>query len=203
MWIENDRVILRDMIPADVEDRIRWQTSETEWRDWDAPWESDPRSIYYTPFDEMAYRRACAEKLAKPMDETSRRRDFQICVKDDPQTHIGWCSCYTIDSEYRCSPTGCRHAIGIDIPVCAMRHKGYATAAWTLFIAYLFGTGLKELYTQTWSGNERVLGLMRKLGFCEVDRKIGIRFVNAQAYDALTLRLDKRAFACLAHTKKV
>ena len=27
------------MIPSDIEDNVRWDTTETEWSDYDAPWE--------------------------------------------------------------------------------------------------------------------------------------------------------------------
>ena len=32
-------VVLRDMGEADIEDEIRWNTVETQWAQWDAPWE--------------------------------------------------------------------------------------------------------------------------------------------------------------------
>ena len=32
-------IVLRDMIESDIEDYVRWFTTETEWSDWDAPWE--------------------------------------------------------------------------------------------------------------------------------------------------------------------
>lgn len=41
MRIENNKVILRDFIKKDIEDIIRWETIETEWQLWDAPWESN------------------------------------------------------------------------------------------------------------------------------------------------------------------
>jgi hypothetical protein len=32
-------VILRDFIQSDIEKRICWETEQTEWQLWDAPWE--------------------------------------------------------------------------------------------------------------------------------------------------------------------
>ena len=32
-------LILRDMRESDIEDYVRWFTTETEWGSWDAPWE--------------------------------------------------------------------------------------------------------------------------------------------------------------------
>lgn len=194
MRLLNDKVILRDMIASDAEDRVLWETLETEWLDWDAPWENDPASVYYAPFDEAALRRSLAGKLARIREDDGPRASFEICVNDAEQTHIGWCNSYRIDENCFYSPAGSRRAIGIDIPPEAARHKGYATAAWRLFIGYLFGNGESEVYTQTWSGNSRVLGLIEKLGFTEIDRKKGIRHVRGAQYDALTFHLTKAAF---------
>ncbi len=194
MRLENERVILRDLIASDVEDRVRWQTAETEWLSWDAPWENDPRSIFYEPFNEEQYRRACAARLAHPLDEDAMRMSFQICANDGKETHIGWCNCYYIDEEYNYTRYVARHAIGIDIPATAARRKGYATAAWTLFIRYLYAHGVTDIYTQTWSGNLRVQGLIKKLGFIEVSRKKDRHIINGEYYDALTFRLSRYAF---------
>ncbi len=35
----DDKVVLRDFLASDVEKRILWETTETEWQLWDAPWE--------------------------------------------------------------------------------------------------------------------------------------------------------------------
>ena len=42
MKIEYKDIILRDMTEADIEDDIRWYTVETDWSNWDAPWEPLP-----------------------------------------------------------------------------------------------------------------------------------------------------------------
>ena len=119
---------------------------------------------------------------------------FQICANDGKETHIGWCNCYYIDEEYNYTRYVARHAIGIDIPATAARRKGYATAAWTLFIRYLYAHGVTDIYTQTWSGNLRVQGLIKKLGFIEVSRKKDRHIINGEYYDALTFRLSRYAF---------
>ena len=40
MKIKNENIILRDMIESDIDDYVRWFTTETEWSNTDAPWES-------------------------------------------------------------------------------------------------------------------------------------------------------------------
>ena len=57
-----------------------------------------------------------------------------------------------------------------------------------------------EAYTQTWSGNQRMIGLARKLGFRESMRKPGLRRVRGTAYDGLTFRLDLDAFRPAIHS---
>lgn len=39
MQIKYEHIILRDMIESDIEDYVRWFTTETEWSNADAPWE--------------------------------------------------------------------------------------------------------------------------------------------------------------------
>ena len=39
MEIKFENIILRDMTESDIEDYVRWFTTETEWSKTDAPWE--------------------------------------------------------------------------------------------------------------------------------------------------------------------
>ncbi len=48
-----------------------------------------------------------------------------------------------------------------------------------------------ELYTQTWSGNVRMLRCAEKLGFIECDRDVGIREIDGEKYDGLTFKAEK------------
>jgi RimJ/RimL family protein N-acetyltransferase len=57
---------------------------------------------------------------------------------------------------------------------------------------YYFGSGVDALYTQTWSGNTRMIRCAEKLGFVECNRYVGIREVEGKAYDALTFRLERK-----------
>ena len=66
-----------------------------------------------------------------------------------------------------------------------------ALIAW---IKYLYNNGFQELYTQTWSGNERFLKLAKKVGFEEVLRLKDFRQVNGKNYDALTFKLNNDKF---------
>ena len=58
--------------------------------------------------------------------------------------------------------------------------------------------GERGIYTQTWSGNVRMIGLAEKLGFEEYRRKKGLRTVAGKPYDGLTFRLNEEKFRALS-----
>jgi len=187
MQIKNDKVILRDFIESDIEDRIHWELVETEWQLWDAPWEEDD-------FDPEAYRHKQLEKLKQQKPDNEVRWSFQVCINDEDQKHIGWCNAYRIDENYQYTREEGFCTIGIGLPDLASRRKGYATAAWILFIHYFINHGIKDIHTQTWSGNKRVIGLMTKLGFEECHREKDFKVINGQSYDSLTFKLNHNKF---------
>ena len=49
MKIEYKNIVLRDMTEKDIDDDIRWNTVETDWADWDAPWEALPDLLTFDP----------------------------------------------------------------------------------------------------------------------------------------------------------
>ncbi len=190
MELSNDLVILRDYEETDIDNHIRWWTLETEWQLWDAPWENDLSE----KFDPESYREKRLAQLAKREDENRIRRSFQISINNRERKHIGWCNAYLIDNYYRYSEGVGKWTLGISIPDLASRRKGYASAAWTLYIQYLLGQGIKEIYTQTWSGNERVIGLMKKLGFSLCNEKPKNVKVRGKYYSSLTFQLEVKNF---------
>ena len=117
MRLTFEDIALRDMQESDIEDYVRWFTTETKWNDYDAPWE--------------------------PIE------DIDICESDV------W-----------------GHGVG--------------TKVLRTFMNYYFDQGCHELYTQTWSGNFRMIRCAQKLGFQECEREIGNREVNGKKYDGLT-----------------
>ena len=54
-----------------------------------------------------------------------------------------------------------------------------------------FDHGADELYTQTWSGNTRMIRCAARLGFVECCRKAGLREVGGRKYDGLTFKINK------------
>lgn len=193
MTLQNGKIILRPLIARVIPDRIRWETEETEWQLWDGPWEYEGKTAKTLAAEAAEMEIRLTERLSELPGEGPVDR-FEICVNDEEETHVGWCGAYHIDEDCTIAETGTRCAVGVCIPPMSARRKGYAAAALCRYIEYLQGCGYTEVYTQTWSGNVRMIALAEKLGFVECRRKIGLRLVRGERYDGLTFRLDTEQF---------
>lgn len=192
--LNGKKVYLRDFRESDIAARIRWETEETEWQLWDGPWEYE--GLTQEQKDEglrsyVASMHKWVEKF-RDMPDDQPRTVFQICTMDDE--YIGWVGSYRIDEDFSFDDGGRLLAVGIDIPVVTARGRGCASEALCLAIDYLRAQGEPEIYTQTWSGNLRMIGLAQKLGFEECCRKPGIRTVRGEEYDGLTFRLNPEKY---------
>lgn len=194
MKIQYKNIVLRDMEERDIDDDIRWNTVETQWADWDAPWETEEE---LRTFDPENYRREELEWIGK------RKPDHRLSLEVDTAegVHIGSVSTYCLDENLDWKELTTeddrrkqRWAVGIEINEPAFWSGGWGTQALTALIRYHLSEGYTDLYTQTWSGNFRMVGLAEKLGFRECRRKVGIREVRGGIYDGLTFRLDRAAF---------
>lgn len=188
MYIQFRNIVLRDMVESDIEDYVRWFTTETEWSKTDAPWEP-------IESDEETERKSWTEyfESLKDIPDDVRRWKFEI---EWNGRHIGWVSAYPINEHYEWideiqDGQIVYRAIGIDICEPDVWGSGVGTNALGAFINYYFENGVNELYTQTWSGNTRMLRCAEKLGFEECNRYVGIRQVEGKTYDGLTFRLEK------------
>lgn len=188
MRIQSEMIVLRDMIESDIEDYVRWFTVEREWENWDAPWEKEDT-------DEKTERKSWTEyyESVKDRPDDARRWKFEI---EWNGKHIGWVSSYCIDENYewvgkiKDGQTVYR-AIGIDICEPDVQGKGIGTNTLRTFLNYHFADGVNEIYTQTWSGNVRMIRCAEKAGFVECSREVDSREVNGVKYDGLTFRLEK------------
>lgn len=196
MEIKAGNIVLRDMRESDIDDEIRWHTAETEWGLWDAPWETEDE---LKTFDAGAHRAKELAALQKPLPE--HRRCLEIDTAEG--VHIGYVSCYCIDEdccwlekapETEEERKKARWAVGLDICEPSYWSGGWGAAALSAFLRYHLDAGYTRLYTQTWSGNFRMIGLAQKLGFCECRREAGIRLVRGKTYDGLTFELDRPMF---------
>ena len=175
-------VVLRDMRESDIEDYVRWFVHDTEWMDWDAPWEwSAP-----APEDEERRSWAAYYEQVRSLPAGTPRWKYEV---DLDGKHVGWVSAYT-DLEYLDNPDG-SPAVGIDLPEQTARGRGVGTEALGQFVRELRSRGYSRVYTQTWSGNARMLRVAEKLGFVELCRRRGHRTVKGEPCDAITLVLEE------------
>lgn len=202
MELKNDLIILRDFIESDIEDRINWETVENEWQLWDAPWDYEGKEEQELTEDLERYKAKMQLWAEQQKADCELRTGFQICINNDARTYIGWCNAYRINESYEIIQTKGLCAVGIDIPAMTARGKGFAASALVLFIQYLLKNGEDEIYTQTWSGNKRMIGLANKIGFEECMRKANERKVDGQFYDGLTFKLNMRKFCEFSAAKQ-
>lgn len=171
------------MTAADIEDYVRWHTVEKEWQNWDAPWEKEDA-------DEAIQRREWTAYYEKGKHRSDDAFRWRMEIEWNGR-HIGWVSAYCIDENYEwigAIRDGQRsyYAVGIDICEPNAQGKGVGTNVLRAFMNYCLGSGVDELYTQTWSGNLRMIRCAEKQGFALCRRNIGIREVDGQKYDGLT-----------------
>lgn len=190
MEIKYRDIILRDPRSSDIDDEIRWHTTETEWAKWDAPWETESE---IAEFDAESYREKQLKALETPFE--GLRWSFEIDTSDG--VHIGTANSYLIDENYEWiaydsvrSGQKVYRAVGLDIMESAYWNSGLGTQVLAAFIRYFMQNGCDEIYTQTWSGNVRMVKCAEKLGFSVCKTKSGVREVRGKTYDALTFRLD-------------
>lgn len=65
--------------------------------------------------------------------------------------------------------------------------KGLGTKILTMLMEYYRSFGENHFLIETWSGNDRMLGLAKKLGFYEVKRTKDVHNVNGIFYDDIIL----------------
>ena len=194
MQIKYKDVLLRDYRESDIDDEVRWNTVDTQWGLWDAPWEKED---YFRTFDPEAYRQRRLDWLRTKAPKGEELRWF-LEIDTAQGVHIGTVSAYLMTEDFQWREHGPDEAPGPDTPVAlglavcnsAYWSSGWGTKALTAWVRYWLDRGCQELYTQTWSGNTRMIGLANKLGFVEYLRKPGIRQVRGGTYDGLTFRLD-------------
>jgi len=78
-------------------------------------------------------------------------------------------------------------ALGIEICEMDCWGKGIGTKTLTALMDYYRSLGEHRFLLETWSGNDRMLGCAKKLGFTEVKRTKAAYVVNGKEYDALVL----------------
>ena len=193
--LQSKNMILRDFKESDIEKRTYWETVETEWQRWDSPWEYEDLTGKEKGERLLDLLKTIHGWLKHPLADSVKRDRFEIEVCDPEPKYIGWVASYYINENFTYTQNKTtRCAVGIDIPDQSARGKGYACQALCIFIDYLLEHGVTEIYTQTWSGNERMVHIAEKLGFEECGRKKNLRVVRGREYDWVTFRLDEEKY---------
>lgn len=181
--ITGHRLLLRDPLREDVEAQLRWSTVETEWQDWDGPWEG---KVVTAPERVEAARHRIRENIAQPLPEPRA----QLWVQAIAGPLLGWVSHYHHDPAARLTYAG------IDICESAYWGQGLGTEAFQLWIEYLFTHyDLVAVRTATWSGNVRMIRVAGKCGFLLVESNVGNREVRGETYDGLKFELTRDRWA--------
>ena len=194
MEIKYRDIMLRDTVEADLSDELRWYTEQTQWAQWDAPWEMLEE---IKNFDPTKTTNVFLDTLKKEKPEI--RTTLELDTADG--VHIGTVSSYLIDEKYNSIPrknvqNGQKVYTTLGIDICESRfwNRGLGAQALTAWILYFLKNGIQDICLQTWSGNLRMVHCAQKLGFLECDRKKGIRTVGSKIYDGLTFCLDETRF---------
>lgn len=189
MRIIKDNIVLRDYEISDIEDEIRWTSTDTAWYAADTPW------ITPEPVNPDQLRAEMLE-IITGLDENAIRWRFEIEVSG---RHIGFVSSYFPDSAYdpcdrdSVDPGGKMkesrriRALGIEICEPDDWGKGIGTKALAAFMDYYRQFGETCFLLETRSENARMLGCAGKLGFAEARRTKAAYTVNGTLYDALIL----------------
>ncbi|MGI6198309.1 MAG: GNAT family N-acetyltransferase [Candidatus Cloacimonadaceae bacterium] len=147
--IKGQRVTLRDLTEADLEDYRKWFVEGLEWKKWEAPWEEITEEFAQN------YIQRLSNRLAKEAPKIRTLLEIDV-----DGTHIGGVSHYRIDG----NPDFL--AVGIAIYDENYWGKGLGREALQLWIEYLFEKrGLEYIYCETWTGNERMVHLALSIGF--------------------------------------
>jgi len=140
--------------------------------------------------------RADMAKIIDSMPEDAIRWRFEI--EFDGQ-HIGLVSSYYLNENFEYTPWDTidqsknapdNNSIrGIGIEICDMNYwgKGIGTKALTALMEYYRSFGENRFLIETWSGNHRMLGCAKKLGFYEVKRTKDVHNVDGNLYDEIIL----------------
>jgi RimJ/RimL family protein N-acetyltransferase len=153
------KVILRTGHVSDIDVYMSWMKGG-EWLKYDAPWETDFKSL------EVARERFIEKFLA---DSSLPFKRAIICAKAEIEKPIGWLNRY---DEKRFPDAW---LIGIDICEDDYLNKGFGTEAFKLWIDYLFSNSdVHRLGFNTYSFNERMVRVGEKLGFTHegTDREV-------------------------------
>ncbi len=147
------------------------------WWRWDAPWEGGPTAAEIKRLPALLGV-LVRERLAPPR---------RMVIETRAAFPIGSVSRYWVDERTQWMEVG--------IGLYEARHwsRGYGSEALALWIDHLFETmPLRRIGLRTWSGNRRMIGLARRLGFRQEAAFREAYATPKHAYDRLSFGLLRR-----------
>jgi RimJ/RimL family protein N-acetyltransferase len=165
---------LRGWRTADLAVFREWLRPHHEWHEWDGP---------YYPVPDGAQADEWVAALAQAPPGVVDGLPPRSAVIADADDHlVGTVSWYWESQE----TAWARMGVGVYDP--AVRGRGIGREALALWTTYLFSvTDWVRLDFATWSGNQPMLGVGRRLGFVEEGRFRDARVVRGQRYDAVVM----------------
>lgn len=183
--IQGEKVVLRDLRPEDIEQIYYWKylSPDREHLKWNSPYTPLP-DYTLDEFRETEYR----SHLDRTATEETRRR-LVIEIDGEVKGGVGW---------YFVSEKTNWFEIGIVLYDSNYWSGGYGTAAFKMWMRYLFEhLDTPRLGIGTWSGNERMIGLAKKLGMIEEARVRKARVVHGEFYDAIKMGILREEWEAL------
>lgn len=171
--LKGKKVLLRPTEEADAQRFIDWYNNKDV--NQYLMWVKEPLTIE----KEIAWIRSLATR-----DDW---KDFVIQVIEGKTLKpIGNCALHNIDSQSKTA------ALGINIGLPDYWSKGYGTEVAELLIGFAFKIlGFTRIESHVIEFNHRSLGLVKKLGYREVDRLKKAQFKNGQYWDEFVFVLEK------------
>ncbi|HEU4963949.1 MAG TPA: GNAT family protein [Bacilli bacterium] len=182
--LKGNHVILRDLTEQDVEVLYHrtYEAEDREYQKWNGP--------YFTI--EPKTREAFREQLQPRLDAVGTEETRRALVIEADGKLIGQVSWYWVSEV-----TNWMEA-GIVIMDSRYWSGGYGTEAFRMWVDYLFAhMDIVRLGLATWSGNERMIGLARKLGMIEEARIRKARIVDGEYYDSVKMGILREEWEAL------
>lgn len=171
---EGNQIKLRDWIEEDLAKYEFWYRGKKKWMEFDAPYYQKPS------VKEIQAKITEIQKKIKTSSWENPRKRLVISSRNNDKL-IGTVSWYWQSKETYWK------SIGIVIYDDQHWGKGVGFEALQLWINYLFkiDSKLVRLDLRTWSGNQRMMELAKKLGFKEEARFRKARIINGEYFDSI------------------
>lgn len=184
-----DNVKIRGLINSDIDDVLRWNTTEVAWQDRSMPWHVG------FPVDEQEFGKYLLE-----LADIEPMIDFQPEVECDG-VHIGRCRAHFIDENGKFSAledATCKKLyVAFEVFICEpdYANEDVCTKAIACYAEYLMGKARDTVFVQAWASDELTVRSAGKVGFDEYCRASRKSMSSDDKFEIVTFKLDLDKFA--------